>query len=123
MRSITRRDFAKAAAAIGITTAAAGAASGQTTKARATKPVTTTTTSPADRIGLGFIGLGNRGDRVLDGFLAHPDAHVVALCDIHRPYLDFAAKKVGGGGGGGGGGGPAQFTDYRRPTRPGITSG
>ena len=48
------------------------------------------------RVRLGFIGLGNRGDQVLDAFLVHKDAEVVALCDLYQPYLDFAAKKVGG---------------------------
>jgi predicted dehydrogenase len=59
-----------------------------------------------DRVRLGFIALGNRGDQVLDAFLKHADAEVVALCDIHQPYVEFAAKKVGGA--------PKQFKDYRR---------
>jgi predicted dehydrogenase len=59
-----------------------------------------------DRIRLGFIGLGNRGDQVLDAFLTHQDAEVVAICDLWQPYLDFAAKKIGGN--------PKQFKDYRR---------
>jgi hypothetical protein len=49
-----------------------------------------------DRVRLGFIALGNRVDQVLDAFLKHPDAEVVALCDIYEPYVDFAAAKVGG---------------------------
>ena len=48
-----------------------------------------------DRVRLGFIGLGNRGDQVLDAFLTHKDCAVVAVCDIYQPYLDFAAKKIG----------------------------
>jgi predicted dehydrogenase len=60
----------------------------------------------SDRVRLGFIALGNRGDQVLDGFLKHPDAEVVALCDIYQPYVDFAAGKVGGQ--------PRQFKDYRK---------
>src|SRR5262245_49334159 len=32
-----------------------------------------------ERVRLGFIGLGNRGDQVLDAFLQHKDAEVVAL--------------------------------------------
>src|SRR5207248_326381 len=59
-----------------------------------------------ERVRLGFIGLGNRGDQVLDAFLQHKDAEVVALCDIHQPYLDFATKKVGTN--------PQQFRDYRK---------
>ena len=59
-----------------------------------------------DRVRLGFIGLGNRGDQVLDAFLAQPDMEVAALCDLYQPYLDFATRKSGGR--------PRQFRDYRR---------
>lgn len=59
-----------------------------------------------ERIRLGFIGLGNRGDQVLDAFLKHADAEVVAICDIYQPYLDFASKKIGAN--------PKQFKDYRK---------
>jgi predicted dehydrogenase len=59
-----------------------------------------------ERVRLGFIGLGNRGDQVLDAFLKQPDAEVVALCDIHEPYVNFAARKVGGN--------PTRFRDYRQ---------
>ena len=101
MNRITRRDFAKAAATIGITAATAGAAT--TRNATATSKAAT---SPANRIRLGVIGLGNRGDRVLDAFLAQDDAEVVALCDVYQPYLDFASKKVGSG--------AKLHTDYRQ---------
>jgi len=59
-----------------------------------------------DRVRVGFIALGNRGDQVLDAFLAHKDAEVPAICDIYQPYLDFAAKKIGTS--------PKQLKDYRR---------
>jgi predicted dehydrogenase len=59
-----------------------------------------------DRVRLGFIGVGNRGDQVLDGFLKHADAEVVGICDIYQPYVDFAARKAGGQ--------PRQFKDYRK---------
>jgi predicted dehydrogenase len=59
-----------------------------------------------DRVRLGFIGLGNRGDQVLDAFLKQPDAEVVAVCDLHQPYLDFACRKIGTQ--------PKPFKDYRR---------
>ena len=59
-----------------------------------------------ERIRLGFIGLGNRGDQVLDAFLAQPDAQVVAICDLYQPYLDFAGRKIGGN--------PTPYRDYRR---------
>jgi predicted dehydrogenase len=48
-----------------------------------------------DRVRLGFIAVGNRGDQVLDGFLPHQDAEVVAVCDLLPAYLDFAARKIG----------------------------
>jgi predicted dehydrogenase len=59
-----------------------------------------------ERVRLGFIGLGNRGDQVLDGFLAHKDQEVVAVCDIWAPYCDFAAKKIGSS--------PKSYHDYRQ---------
>jgi predicted dehydrogenase len=58
-----------------------------------------------ERIRLGFIGVGNRGDQVLDGFLQHKDCEVVAVCDIFAPYTEFAAKKSGSN--------PKQSRDYR----------
>src|SRR5262245_24615938 len=90
MKNPTRRDFAKATTA---------AALGTALSARQVLGAN-------DRIRLGFIGLGNRGDQVLDAFLAQRDAAVVAICDIYQPYLDFAARKVGNN--------PRQFRDYRR---------
>src|SRR5689334_22402555 len=59
-----------------------------------------------DRVRVGFIGLGNRGDQVLDGFLTHKDCEVAAICDIYQPYLDFAAKKIGPN--------STQYRDYRK---------
>lgn len=88
--NITRRNFAWS-----LTAAGAATALGQARILGAN-----------DRIRLGFIGLGNRGDQVLDAFLTHPDCEVAAICDIHQPYLDFAAQKIGGA--------PKQFADYRR---------
>src|SRR5947209_20558767 len=49
-----------------------------------------------DRVRLGVIGVGNRGDQLLDAFLVHKDAEIVALCDVYEPYLEAAQKKVGG---------------------------
>src|SRR5581483_6489810 len=59
-----------------------------------------------ERIRVGFIGLGNRGDQVLDAFLPHKDAEVSAICDLYEPYLDFAGKKIGTN--------PQRFRDYRQ---------
>src|SRR5579862_4631255 len=46
-----------------------------------------------DRTGMGYIGLGNRGDQVHDAFLEHGDAQTMAVCDLRADYLDFALKK------------------------------
>jgi hypothetical protein len=73
MDSLSRRDFAR-------TTAAATAASYQRIL------------GANDRIRMGFIGLGNRGDQVHDAFLEHGDSQTVAICDLREDYLDFAAK-------------------------------
>ena len=63
-----------------------------------------------ERLNLGFIGLGNRGDQVLDAFLAHSDAQVTAVCDLYQPYMDFAFKKISEKHGNI----PKQFKDYRK---------
>jgi len=79
MTRINRRQFTKGAAAAGISTALSASR----------------VYGANERIRLGFIGLGNRGDQVLDGFLEQKDCEVVGVCDIHEPYLTFAAKKSG----------------------------
>lgn len=90
MNSITRRDFSKTLALAGATTALSASR----------------VLGANERIRLGFIAVGNRGDQVLDAFLQHPDAEVVAVCDLNQAYMDFAAKKAGTQ--------PKQFKDYRR---------
>src|SRR4051812_9919442 len=88
MRNLSRRDFTKLSAA-GVATALS---------ARRVYGAN-------ERIRLGFVGLGNRGDQVLDAFLEHKDCEVVSVCDIWQPYLDFAAKKIGTS--------PKMHKDYR----------
>ena len=46
-----------------------------------------------DRVGVGYIGLGNRGDQVHDAFLEHGDAQTMAVCDLRDDYLDLAVRK------------------------------
>lgn len=77
-----RRQFQRAAVASGAAAIAAQAAPGRA--------------GASDSVRLGFIGLGNRGDQLLDAFLPHADARIVALCDLYEPYLNAAQKKVGG---------------------------
>ena len=59
-----------------------------------------------DRVRIGFIGVGNRGDQVLDAFLKQSDVDVVAVADIYEPYLQFAVQKCGTK--------PRPFKDYRQ---------
>ena len=92
MSRITRRDFTKSAA-VGAALSATALSASRVYGAN-------------DRVRVGFIGLGNRGDQVLDAFLTHKDCEVVAISDIYQPYLDFASKKIGTN--------PAQFRDYRK---------
>ena len=90
MSQLTRRDFARSLAAAGVGTALSAAR----------------VLGANDRVRVGFIGLGNRGDQVLDGFLKQTDCEMVAICDLYQPYLDFAARKIGTS--------PKQFKDYRK---------
>jgi predicted dehydrogenase len=88
---MNRRTFTKTAAALG---------------ALAALPAFARPAGSSERIRLGFIGVGNRGDQLLDAFLVHKDADIVALCDVYQPYLDAAQKKVGSN--------PKTFADFRK---------
>jgi predicted dehydrogenase len=78
--SLTRRAFlvhSAAAAAVGLAAPALGAG-----------------VNANDKIRVGFIGVGNRGSQLLQGFLAQPDCQVVALCDVYAPYLARDPQQV-----------------------------
>ena len=75
---LNRRDFSRAA------TAASAAARHSTSRVL----------GAGDQVRLGFIGVGNRGCQLLKGFLAHPDAKIVALCDVYAPYLNADYARV-----------------------------
>src|SRR5215468_5476100 len=79
MNSWTRREFTKTLVLAGATTALGAARAANAN----------------ERVRLGFIGLGNRGDQVLDAFLKQADAEVTAVCDLSQAYMDFAAQKTG----------------------------
>ncbi len=76
-----RRDFSKAAVAAATTGALLA-------------PAPAEVLGVGDQIRLGFIGVGNRGCQLLKAFLAHPDAKIVALCDVYAPYLNAEYDKV-----------------------------
>jgi predicted dehydrogenase len=81
-RTINRRSFAKSAAAAGALAALS--------------PAGLSALGSNERVRLGMIGVGNRGDQLLDAFVIHKDVQVVALCDVYQPYLPAAQKKAGG---------------------------
>ncbi|BDC50681.1 NADH-dependent dehydrogenase [Bryobacterales bacterium F-183] len=60
-----------------------------------------------EKLRMGYIGVGNRGDQVHDGFLEHGDAVTAAVCDLRDEYMDFAIKKSRGAT-------PRKYTDYRK---------
>lgn len=93
MTNITRRDFNKATMVAAVTTVATAASNSRVLGAN-------------ERVRVGFVGLGNRGDQVLSAFLTHSDCEVAAVCDIYEPYRDFAASKIGTR--------PEKFSDYRK---------
>ncbi|ODU00696.1 MAG: hypothetical protein ABS79_02915 [Planctomycetes bacterium SCN 63-9] len=78
---ISRRVFSQVMASAASVAATTQAASGQTP-------------GPSDRVRLGFIGVGNRGCQLLQGFLAQPDSQVVAVCDVYGPYRNATYDKV-----------------------------
>jgi predicted dehydrogenase len=47
-----------------------------------------------DKIRMGFIGVGNRGWKLLRSFMSHDNVDVVALCDVYEPYLHRDKSKV-----------------------------
>jgi predicted dehydrogenase len=60
----------------------------------ATAPLTQAALGANERIRVGFIGVGNRGSQLLNGFLTQEDVDVVALCDVYEPYLARDYSKV-----------------------------
>jgi predicted dehydrogenase len=61
--------------------------------------------SPADRVRVGLIGVGTRGNALLANLLKTPGAEVAALCDDYEPHLAASLAKVKGAKG---------FADYRQ---------
>jgi len=49
-----------------------------------------------DRVGIGYIGVGSRGDEVHTAFLEHGDCQTTAVCDLRDDYLDFAVARSRG---------------------------
>ncbi len=82
----TRRQFIKKSAVT---------ASGITLGLHATGAQTVRSVVGANnRIRMGFIGLGNRGWKLLRSFMSHDNVDIVALCDVYEPYLLMDRLKV-----------------------------
>src|ERR1035441_4509294 len=78
---ITRRTLLQAGALLAATPAAAPAA----------RP------APSDRIAVGVIGTGARGQELMDALQQHPQAEIVGLVDAYKGRLDRALSRVKGG--------------------------
>ena len=48
-----------------------------------------------DKVRVGFIGVGNRGSQLLQGFMKQGDVEIAALCDVYAPYLARDYSRVG----------------------------
>jgi predicted dehydrogenase len=42
--------------------------------------------SPANKVRMGFIGVGNRGSQLMNLFMQNNDCEVAAICDVYEPY-------------------------------------
>jgi predicted dehydrogenase len=73
MSDITRRDFTRAVSAV-------------------TALSYSRIQGANNRLQLGYIGVGNRGTQVHEGFLEHGDQVTVAICDLREEYMDHNAK-------------------------------
>ncbi len=50
--------------------------------------------APSNKITLMHIGLGNRGNELLGGFLGNGNYQVLGVCDCYKSHLDHAAGRV-----------------------------
>jgi len=99
---MNRRNFLSSTAGAGIATAL-GAGFLSTARAAVSE-------APSERIVLGMIGLGGRGENLTKGFLERPDVSIAYLCDPdpeqHPQLSDLVKEKSGRE--------PQRVTDYRK---------
>jgi predicted dehydrogenase len=86
-RSTTRRQFLHHS-----TAATAGVALGLNLLGT---PATRSVLGANEKIRVGFIGVGNRGTQLLQGFMAQNGVEIAALCDVYEPYLNRDYSQVG----------------------------
>jgi FlaA1/EpsC-like NDP-sugar epimerase len=77
----TRRDFVEA---VGISAGAAGLLGSAGSVAA----------SPNDKIRLGLIGAGSRGNQLLDSFLKESDIEIIAVADVDDRHAGETAERV-----------------------------
>jgi predicted dehydrogenase len=75
-----RRTFTRGLALAGVTTALA--------RRRAA--------GAGERIGVGIVGCGNKGEALWKNFLAHPDVEPVAVADVYQPFRERGVAMSGG---------------------------
>jgi predicted dehydrogenase len=79
MNQISRRDFTKTAVAAGATTALSNLR----------------VLGANDRVRVGIIGSGDRGQAVWKMFVKQTDVQPVAVCDVYEPYLNLGVQAAG----------------------------
>ncbi len=84
--NITRRDFLQRS-----TRAAAGLTLGL---GAIGSPVVRPVLGANDKIRVGFVGIGNRGTKLLKSFMSFDDVEVAGLCDVYEPYVDRENSRV-----------------------------
>jgi predicted dehydrogenase len=94
MDSNSRRDFLRAATSVASTSAMAMTAASYSRVMGAN-----------DRINIGLIGAGDRGNHVMSLFQNRPEVQVVAVCDAWGDRVESTRKKASGAAG---------FADYRK---------
>jgi predicted dehydrogenase len=87
---INRRDFMRQSA---VTGAALGLGANT---ARASVFNYDRANSPAEKITLGFIGVGSRAHQVMDDVLSMPGFEIVGLCDAYQGRIQRALERTGG---------------------------
>ena len=50
--------------------------------------------APSNKITVGCVGMGGMGNEDMETFLAEPDAHVLAVCDVDANHLRRAKNAV-----------------------------
>jgi len=98
MNNWTRREFL-AASALAVAQAEASKKAGDQGKFSASSGAVAkrelTPVAPADKIVLGFVGVGGMGTGLINEFRRFPDVEIAAVCDVYQPHLRRAQGAAG----------------------------